>query len=139
MVSRRAIDRAAVRDAICAAERHTSGEIVVSIAPWFWGSVERAARRAFGRLGVARTREHNGVLVFVAPARRRFVVLGDEAVHRRVGQPLWDAATTAMAERFRTGDLTGGIVRAVEVIGAQLAACFPRRPDDVNELPDAPA
>lgn len=139
MVRRSAIDRDRVRAAVQAAERATSGEIAVSIAPWFWGDVDRAARRAFDRLGVAHTRGRNGVLLFVVPARRRFVVLGDEAIHARVGQAFWDAATGAMAERFRAGDLTGGIVHGIEVIGAQLAAHFPRRADDVNELADAPA
>ncbi len=136
MVSRRAIDRAAVKAAILAAERTTSGEIVVSIAPWFWGSVDKAADFAFAKLGIAHTRERNGVLLFVCPRRQKFVVLGDEAIHAKVGQPFWDAAVAAIGERFAARDLTGGIVHGIETIGAQLAAHFPRHADDVDQLPD---
>ena len=132
----RKIDRARVRAAIETAERETSGQIVVSIARWFWGSVDRTARRAFERLHIARTRERNGVLVFVVPARRRFVVLGDEGVHAKVGQEFWDAAVAAIGERFATGDLTGGLVHGVETIGAALARHFPHRQDGTNELSD---
>jgi uncharacterized membrane protein len=138
VVRSRALDPERVRAAIEAAERGTSGEIVVSVARFFWGSVEHAARRAFDRLGVARTRERNGVLVFVVPARRRFVVLGDEGIHAKVGQAFWEAVVAAIAERLRAGDLTGGIVHGVETLGAQLARHFPPRADDANELPDQP-
>ena len=135
---RRAIDGERVRAAVEEAERKTSGEIVVAIARYFWGDVERAARRAFHRLGVARTTGRNGVLLFVVPSRHRFVVLGDIGIHARVGQRFWDVTAAAMSQCFRAGDLTGGILRGVETIGAQLAAQFPRRRDDVNELPDRP-
>ena len=75
----RRIDRERIKRAIQHAERKTSGEIVVSVAPFFLGSVQRAADRAFVRLGVSRTRERNGVLIFVVPSRRSFVILGDRA------------------------------------------------------------
>ncbi|MDB4953693.1 MAG: hypothetical protein JWO36_1262 [Myxococcales bacterium] len=134
----RAIDSDRVRAAIEAAERTTSGEIVVSVSRFFWGNVERAARRAFERIGVANTKQHNGVLLFVVPARRRFVVLGDAGIHDKVGQAFWDTTAAAIRERFRARDFTGGLVRGVEVIGSQLASYFPPTADDVNELPDAP-
>ena len=57
---RELIDVPRVERAIAAAERLTSGEIRVSISPWFWGSPERAADEAFSRLGMTETREHNG-------------------------------------------------------------------------------
>jgi uncharacterized membrane protein len=127
------IDRAAVHEAIVAAERRTSGEIVVSVAPWFWGSVERTAARAFAKLGVARLTERNGVLLFVCPRRRRFVVLGDDAIHDRAGQPFWDAVVASIGERFRARDLTGGIVHGISMIGNQLAKHFPREATGIIE------
>jgi uncharacterized membrane protein len=135
----RAAAERADRGELAQGERLTSGEIAVSLAPWFWGSVERAADQAFVRLGVGRTREHNGVLVFVCPRRRRFVVLGDSAIHAKVGQTFWDDTAAAIAERFRTGDLTGGIVHGIAVIGDRLAVHFPRGRKTDNELGDDPA
>src|SRR5215470_15031498 len=104
------IDREKIRNAIQAAEHRTSGEICVSVAPFFWGSIDKAADKAFVRMGVANTKQHNGVLFFVVPSRRKFVVLGDQAIHERVGQEFWDAVATSVSEKFREGNFTEGLV-----------------------------
>ena len=134
---RNKIDAARVRAAIEAAEQRTSGEIVVSIARWFWGNPERAARHAFDRLGIANTQRRNGVLVFVAPRRRRLIVLSDTAIDAVLGTAFSETVVAAITERFRIGDLTGGLVHGIELIATQLAVHFPRGADDRNELPDA--
>jgi uncharacterized membrane protein len=131
------IDREKIKKAIQAAEHRTSGEICVSVAPFFWGNIHKAADKAFVRMGVARTKHRNGVLFFVVPSRRRFVVLGDAGIHERVGQEFWHRVVAVVSERFRTGDFTGGLVRGIEEVGEQLAAHFPYdAATDENELPD---
>ena len=131
------VDRERIKHAIEAAERRTSGEICVSVAPLFWGSIERAADKAFVRLGMTRTKARNGVLLFVVPSRRKFVVLGDQGIHERVGQEFWDKIAAAMSERFRDGDFTGGLVQAIERVAEELATHFPYDPTtDKNELSD---
>jgi uncharacterized membrane protein len=133
----RQVDAERVKQAIQAAERQTSGEIVVSVSTFFWGNVQRAAERTFARLGVVRTAQRNGVLVFIVPSRRQFVLLGDEGIHAKVGQGFWDEAAQAISQRFRAGDLTGALVEGIDRIGAQLARHFPHQGErDVNELPD---
>jgi uncharacterized membrane protein len=133
---RRLMDVPRIERAIADAELRTSGEIRVSVAPLFWGSVDRAAERAFVRLGVGRTREKNGVLLFVVPARRRFVVLGGAGIHERVGDAFWDELVRTMTPYFRQKNFTDGIVKGIEAAAEALAAHFPRASDDVNELPD---
>jgi uncharacterized membrane protein len=130
-----AIDSNRLRDAIEQAERRTSGEIVVSVSPFFWGSVEKAARRAFVRLGVNNTRQRNGVLFFIVPSRHRFVVLGDEGIHRQAGQELWDHVAASVSQHFHAGEFTEGLVQGIGEVGEQLAAHFPYdAASDVNEL-----
>ena len=133
----RNIDAARVKDAITRAERRTSGEIMVSIAPIFWGSVEKAAQNAFVRLGIAQTKEKNGVLIFVVPGRKKFVVLGDSGIHARVGQDFWEDVAGQLSGQFRNGDFTEGLVRAIDGIGEKLGLHFPYDgATDVNGLPD---
>ncbi len=133
----KSIDTRRIEDAIRAAEQTTSGEIRVSIAPLFWGNVRRQADKAFERLGMAQTQARNGVLIFIVPSRRRFVVLGDEGIHRRVGDDFWRDTATAMSESFRRGDFTEGIVRGVRQVGEKLAVHFPPQAGrDINELSD---
>jgi uncharacterized membrane protein len=115
------IDPERIVRAIVDAERKTTGQIRVSIAHRPWGSVRKAAEREFVRLGMTKTPNRNGVLIYVVPSRREFVILGDEALHKRVGQEFWDRVVTAMSERIRSGDLTDGIVHGIETAGCELA------------------
>jgi uncharacterized membrane protein len=131
------VDGERVQAAIVDAERRTSGEIRVSIAPWFWGDVERAAERAFVRLGMNRTQHRNGVLFFIVPSRRAFVVLGDEGIHARVGQEFWESVSRELSLHLRRGDPTSGLLAGIASAAARLERHFPRSEADVNELSDA--
>lgn len=132
-----AIDALKVQRAIAAAERASTGEVRVSIAPYFLGSVRRAAERAFERLGMTQTRQRNGVLLFLVPSRRKFVILGDAGLHALVGQAFWDQVAARASAHFRLGDFTGGLVEAIERVAERLAQHFPGAgAADVNELPD---
>lgn len=122
----RHVDADRIERAIDAAEQHTSGVIRVSIARPFWGSVRKAAERAFVHLGMTGTHQRNGMLIFVVPSRREFVILGDSALHDKVGQAFWEDVARAMSARIRSGHLTDGIVHGIEAAGRSLAEHFPR-------------
>ncbi|MCX6568581.1 MAG: TPM domain-containing protein, partial [Candidatus Aminicenantes bacterium] len=133
----KAIDVERVKAAIAAAERSASGEVRVSVAPFFWGNVRRVAEKAFVRLGMTATKDRNGVLFFIVPSRKKFTVLGDEGIHAKVGQDFWESLAGLMSGHFRKGEFTEGLVAAIEESGRQLAAHFPCDPTtDINELPD---
>ncbi len=105
---------------------------------FFWGNVRRAAERAFDRLGMDRTKDRNGVLFFIVPSRKRFVVLGDEGIHAKVGQEFWDCARRPDVRPFpqrrihrRPGPRRSGRR------GSSWPLTSPTTPTaDVNELPD---
>ena len=75
------LDLAALEAAIREAERATTGEIRVAVLPRLRGGLEKAVKHAAVRLGMTRTKERNGVLILVDPARRTFLVWGDTAIH----------------------------------------------------------
>jgi uncharacterized membrane protein len=132
------LDSERIERAIADAERLTSGEIRVSVAPLFWGNVERAARSAFERLRMHETQERNGVLFFIVPARRKFYVLGDAGIHAKVGPDFWHAIAAVMAMHFQRGNYTEGLVRGIATLAERLSEHFPHRgAADRNELPDA--
>ena len=131
------IDVDRIKAAIAAAERAASGEIRVSVARFFWGNVRRAAENAFVRLGMTKTKDRNGILFFIVPARKTFIILGDEGIHARVGQEFWESLADLMSGHFRKSEFTEGLVAAIEEAGRQLAAHFPCDPAiDINELAD---
>jgi uncharacterized membrane protein len=130
------IDKDRVKQAIQKAERRTSGEICVSVSPPFWGDVWKEAELAFDRLGMAATKDRNAVLIFLVPARHKFVVLGDRGISEKVSQEFWSRIARKLAERFAQGDFTGGLIAAIEAVGKRLARHYPHLDSDVNELPD---
>lgn len=133
----RKIDSDRVRAAIRAAELQTSGEVRVSLSLFFWGRVEPVARKAFDRLGMSATADRNGILFFVVPSRRRFVVLGDAGIHAKVGPDFWSRIAAALSGRFRKGEFTEGLIEGIASVGEQLRAHFPHAGEaDRNELPD---
>lgn len=122
---RAAIDRVEVRKIVEAADRQTSADIVVSIAPFFIGDVWSAAWRAFEHLGIAQKPERNGVLVFVVPARRQVVVIADDGAHDRLDRQLWSDAVSDIADGFARGDGTAGLSQGISRLAQALRDHFP--------------
>lgn len=130
-------DQTRIVDAIKAAERLTSGEIKVHVegrcpAP----DPMKRAQELFAKLGLTRTKERNGVLIYVAVRDRRFTILGDAGIHEEVGSQFWAEAVERMSIAFRRGAFGEGIVSAIQAVAPRLAHRFPRKPDDKNELDD---
>jgi uncharacterized membrane protein len=131
-----AFDSDRIVQAISAAERRTSGEIRVHVTKHSPRELEARAERRFHLLGMTRTAERNGVLIYIAPKARRFRVLGDQGIHEKAGAEFWTQVAAAMEEHFRRGEFTEGVVRGVERVGELLAAHFPRKDGDKDELPN---
>jgi uncharacterized membrane protein len=130
-----ALDLPRVEAAIRQAETTCNVELRVSVAGLFWGSPDAVARRAFERLGMTGTARRNGILVFLAPWRRKVTIVADQGISARVDASLWSGAVATITGAFRGGQFTAGLVEALGSLAAALAPHFPpeRR---ANELPD---
>ena len=122
--------------AIRNAEKMTSGEIRVHVKSRCKQDVFEEAKKVFLRLGMHRTEERNGVLIFVALDSRQFAILGDRGVHERVGESFWNKMRDLMTAHFSKGQIQAGIVAGVAGAGTELNKHFPKHADDRNELPD---
>ncbi len=98
--------------------------------------VHEAAFMQFYSSGLYRTREANGVEIFLSVFERRVVVIGDKGIHEKMGNPHWDEVRDRIIRGIRQGKAREGICSAIESCGEALAKHFPHRPDDINELPD---
>jgi uncharacterized membrane protein len=129
------LDHQRIVDAIAAAERQTSGEIRIHVQPKARGGELRwVAERTFERLGMTKTQERNGVLLFIASEENQFVILGDKGIDEKVPAGFWDDIAAKLTIRFKAGEFTEGIVEAIGAVGEHLRAYFPHRDDDVDEL-----
>ncbi|HPJ54110.1 MAG TPA: TPM domain-containing protein [Flavobacteriales bacterium] len=126
--------RAQVREAIGAAERRTSGELRVHLEDHIEEDVLDHAAYVFEELGMHRTRDRNGVLVYVAVADRQVAVLGDSGINEQVPDGFWTDVVGLLKLHFAAGRHAEGLVEAVHLIGEKLSSFFPLREDDTNEL-----
>jgi uncharacterized membrane protein len=130
------LDARRVEEAIARAERTAAIELRVSVAGLFWGSVQRVADRAFVRMGMAATGGRNGLLLLIAPWRRRVVLVADQGITAKVAPTLWSGTVEGLTGAFRERRYTEGLVAAIDALAAALAPHLPPVPGDVNELPD---
>jgi len=119
----------------------TAGEIVVSIKEkkaFFHKkkSVLEYAVSEFNRLGIKKTRDKTGILIFILLKEREFYILADSAINDKVATNTWELVKDKMEASFREKKFREGIINAVDEVGAILSEHFPRKSDDTNELSD---
>ena len=133
-----ALDHERIVKAIAQAEACSRAEVRVHVSSKAVDDPQKAAAAQFETLGMTRTAERNGVLIYVAPGSRRFAIIGDSGIHQCCGQSFWTDVAAAMEADFRAGRFTDGIIKGVARAGEALGTHFPRREGvcDLNELKD---
>lgn len=122
------VDHDKIVQAIHSAESKTSGKVRVFIQRGkLGGDPLIAAQKRFQRLGLHKNARHTDVLIFVAPRAHKFAIVGDEAIHQKCGEQLWQRLADQMREHFRNENFTHALVEAVHEIGTALAAHFPKK------------
>jgi len=122
--------------AIREAESKMCGEIRVFISRKERHDPVAAAQLRFEKLGMTKTKERNGVLIYVAPRVRKFAIIGDVGIHQKCGDNFWKEVAREMTDHFRKGEFTSGIVHAIHRAGTLMAEHFPHHEGDKNELSD---
>lgn len=121
-------------EAIGIAEKNTSGEIRVhiekenAIAP-----VDRAVE-VFHHLNMEKTKERNGVIIYVAVKSKHFAIYGDKGINEKVADDFWNSTKDVMTSHFKNGNFKQGLIEGVLKAGEQLKTHFPHQDDDINEL-----
>lgn len=106
-------------------------------SPWRKALVHRAAVEQFEALGLTRTRDATGVLLYVNLAQHRAEVLADSGIYAKAPTQVWDEVVGLLLEGVKHGDVAEGFVRAAGRTGEILSAYLPPRDDDANELSDS--
>lgn len=138
----------AIAAAIKACESQHAGEIRFAIECaleprelWAGISPRERAAEVFARLGVGKTAQRNGVLIYLLLADRDVEILADEGVAGdRVPAHAWEHCCQVMETQFRAGRFREGAVAGIQAVAAVLAEHAPPGAADAgNELPDRPA
>lgn len=98
--------------------------------------VRQRAVRAFHEKGLHRTREENGILIFISLLERKVWILGDRGINTVIPPERWTSLASALASGIREGHMVETLVTTIAEVGDILTEHFPYRTDDSNELPD---
>ncbi|MGV9004803.1 TPM domain-containing protein [Flavobacterium sp.] len=121
-------------EAIRMAEKNTSGEIRVHIEKSTSIDAFDRAMEVFHSLKMNETKEHNGVLIYLAVKDKTFVIYGDQGINDRVANDFWDSTRDVMVSHFKKGDFKQGLIDGIHKAGEELKRFFPHQEDDINEL-----
>jgi uncharacterized membrane protein len=116
------------------AEERTSGEIRVHLDRHSGEDALQKAQRIFYQLGMARSQNRNGVLIYLATDHKKFAILGDQGIHEVVPENYWEDVKKEMQKHFREEKFFAGLCRAIQQIGEKLQAHFPAEKAGANEL-----
>jgi uncharacterized membrane protein len=129
-------DMQRIKEAIVAAESHTSGEIRVHLEKNCKADTLKRAEEIFAKLKMNQTKDRNGVLIYLAVEDKVFAVYGDAGLNARLPENFWDGIKDKMLIRFKAGEFTEGLCEAITSAGMQLKTHFPAETVNPNELSD---
>jgi len=129
-------DEEEIVEAIRTAENNTSGEIRVHIEKKCLKDILERSKEIFHQLKMDNTKLENGVLIYLAVEDKKFYIMGDKGINKKVPEGFWESTKNAMQVHFRNGDFKQGLVDGILKAGEQLQTHFPWDKNDVNELSD---
>jgi putative membrane protein len=96
--------------------------------------VTSAAENQFYQQGVWRTAEGTGVLIYISVFEHKVQVLGDRGINAKIPAGFWQEVVDTIVSGIRSGRPAESICAAVAEVAGLLAARFPVRTGDTDEL-----
>jgi uncharacterized membrane protein len=90
----------------------------------------------FHLLEMTKTKDRNGVLIYVAVDSKKFAIYGDQGINEKVETTFWDTTKNIMQNHFKNGYNKQAFIDGITEAGNQLKKHFPYQTDDIDELPN---
>ena len=118
--------RSPIVGAIADAERLTTGEIRVHLSrSWLERDAFLRAQKLFREFGMARTPQHDSILLYLNLRSRRFAIIADEGIHQAVGQQYWERLARHLREDLLSTHPENAVAMAVRTLGITLQKYYP--------------
>ena len=127
-----------IQQAADAVESRTVGEIVLSfrnkksLIEKLYSNHELALKD-FETLGVYKTAERTGVLIFIIFEEKYYDIIADEGIYAKIPDETWNKMEEKLKEEFRNKNYAAGIIALINEMGDVLAKEFPARAGAVND------
>jgi len=94
------------------------------------------AYETFQILGLQKTSNYQGVMIFVSLYEKYIEIIVDSAISAKIDNIRWKNTIDAFLENVKNDKFEEGYIQAINEIGAVLEVYFPIEKNDKNELPD---
>jgi uncharacterized membrane protein len=125
-----------IKAAIERLEQKTSGEIRLHVEGECDGDPFERALKVFHRLHMHKTKHRNAVLFYLAVNHKKFAIVGDEGIHKKVPENFWVTVKDHIITEFKQNKFTEGICEGIDMTGDMLKIHFPRNGSTINQLSD---
>jgi len=98
--------------------------------------VQNAAFAAFFEERLYKTKDANGILIYISLLEHRAWILADSGINDRIDSSKWDEALQLIITGLKDKTACDSLCRAIGMIGDILQKEFPIQNDDQNELHD---
>jgi putative membrane protein len=96
--------------------------------------VEKGALAAFYSEQLHKTRDANGILLYISVMEQRVWILADSNINTKIDQQEWDGTVAELTAGIKAGQPADALCQAVRRVGEILQTHFPYRKDDQDEL-----
>ncbi|OYV87737.1 MAG: hypothetical protein B7Z63_01875 [Ignavibacteriae bacterium 37-53-5] len=99
-------------------------------------SARQVAEREFRKLGMTKTKEGTGILVFILVGERQFEILADHGIIKVLPDEFWANLAGKLSEHFSKKNFYHGLSVSLAEIGEVLESKLPRTSSNPDELPN---
>lgn len=83
-----------------------------------------------------RTRDQNGILIYISLFEKKVWILADEGINSCIDQQVWNSLAEDLSRDIKSGARCRALCNTIDQIGDILQSHFPIKDDDKNELHD---
>jgi putative membrane protein len=99
--------------------------------------VQSRAEREFYQLGLHKTKDSTGVLIFASLLEHKVIVLADKSIAEKLTTEVWQEVVNLVISGIKGKSLGEGLTAGIKECGRLLNPHFPVLKGDENELSDA--
>ncbi len=119
---------------IARVERHTIGEVRLHVEDFCDSDPVERAIHVFEKLGMQKTKNRSGILIYLASESRKIAIYGDQGIHNKVGKEYWNSIVERTIQKIQSDDITAAMIQVIGELGEPLAVHFPETNQEINEL-----
>lgn len=127
-------ESATIVNAIGHIELSTAGELRLHVEDLCEEAPLDRAIEVFNKLGMYKTDNKTGVLIYVATEDHKLAIIGDKGIHSILGDNYWNQIMVEMRDRFKSESIHAGVLFGITAVGDKLVEHFPEKRLPDNEL-----